>query len=955
VKVWLSSIIAFCLLAMSQLASAQTVIYQDDFEGTVSGWTNNQTDFDPDVTRFLGRFDNNPTSTSRTFTVPANTDELVIEFDLYRFDSWDNNQQFGFDRFEIDIDGSQIFSVPFPNPQAARSGSSGNVDWEHSPITGRVELAFNSGQFWFDQLHRYRIVVNNPGPTVALTLRADLTQGGNDESAGYDNFLVTVPGTEITAVAENFTTIDGTSGGVTTSVLASDTLDNQPVNPNDVTLTVINSSSPNVVLDPATGLITVAAGTTAGFYTVEYEICENANLSNCSSVTETITVKTSAPGGGGGVCPIGTVAVPGTYHVVSATDHPFQNQNAVRTVGQPLAEGAIATDNNTALTFFGAITMDLTGDPNILAPEGSVIEIVLASHFGPNDRAEILMSADGVNYTSLGTTGDGGSVHGAWPGQNILRYDDFTVPPGGARFVQVLKEDGGIRADGVIYDTQCQPAVTAPVIVAADDSETVPSLLSAQTNVLNVIDNDTFDGNLPTSFDLAVNTSTNLPPELTFDTTTGEVGVVAGTAAGVYSFDYDICEVGTTNCDTATVTITVEVQEIEAVAETFTAINGANGGTTTSVLASDTLNGIAVNATDVTITVGTSDPELTLDPATGLISVAAGTSAGTYTVDYTICENLNPTNCSTITETVTVEAAPIIAVAETFPAFNGVNGGVTTSVLASDTLNGSVLDPNDVTITTTTPSSPNVTLDPATGLITIAAGTAAGTYTVDYTICEDLNPSNCSTITETVTVEAPTINAVAEIFPVIDGESGGITSSVLVSDTLNGTAVNAADVTITVGATDPELTLDPVTGLISVAAGTAAGTYTVDYTICENLNPSNCSNVTETVIVEVPAPSLSMTKVADNIGPFTVGDIITYTYTVTNDGDQIIRDVAITDTHNGSDPAPVPGNEVLLTDAAPVGDSTDATVDGSWDALAPGDIITFSGTYTVTQTDVENL
>ena len=88
-KFWLSSIVFLSLLMCSQMVHAQgTVIYQDDFEGTVTGWSNNTTDFDPDVTRFLGRFANNPTSTSQTFTIPANTDQVVIEFDLYRFDSW---------------------------------------------------------------------------------------------------------------------------------------------------------------------------------------------------------------------------------------------------------------------------------------------------------------------------------------------------------------------------------------------------------------------------------------------------------------------------------------------------------------------------------------------------------------------------------------------------------------------------------------------------------------------------------------------------------------------------------------------------------------------------------------------------------------------------------------------------------------------------------------------------
>jgi len=104
-----------------------------------------------------------------------------------------------------------------------------------------------------------------------------------------------------------------------------------------------------------------------------------------------------------------------------------------------------------------------------------------------------------------------------------------------------------------------------------------------------------------------------------------------------------------------------------------------------------------------------------------------------------------------------------------------------------------------------------------------------------------------------------------------------------------------------------------------------------------------------------PAPSLSLEKVADNAGPFTTGDVVSYTYTVTNDGNQTIRNVAITDTHNGSGPAPIPQNESLVTDAAPLGDSTDLSQDNSWDVLAPGDVITFTGTYTVTQMDVDNL
>ena len=269
--------------------------------------------------------------------------------------------------------------------------------------------------------------------------------------------------------------------------------------------------------------------------------------------------------------------------------------------------------------------------------------------------------------------------------------------------------------------------------------------------------------------------------------------------------------------------------------------------------------------------------------------------------------------------------------------------------------------------------------------ITIPAGTydgsAASTFVLPITVPQDSIAEGDETIeitytsvapassavlggpqcTDAVTVathtifDLPFVEAIAENFDPIESSAGGVTGSVLASDTINGVPVNPADVTLTVGASDPELTLDPATGFITVAPNTPPGTYTVEYTICEDGSSTNCSTVVETVIVQEANPSLVMEKVADSAGPFTVGDVITYTYTVTNNGDTVIQDVVVTDTHNGSDPAPVPSGETLLTDAAPTGDSTDAAVDGSWDALAPGDVVTFTGTYTVTATDADTL
>ncbi|MCL9806106.1 gliding motility-associated C-terminal domain-containing protein, partial [Flavobacterium amniphilum] len=241
----------------------------------------------------------------------------------------------------------------------------------------------------------------------------------------------------------------------------------------------------------------------------------------------------------------------------------------------------------------------------------------------------------------------------------------------------------------------------------------------------------------------------------------------------------------------------------------------------------------------------------------GTVTVAGNTPAGSYNVEYTICEVTNPSNCDTVISVVTVTAPVIDAVTETYGPINGNTGGTTPTVVLNDTLNGNpvVIGTNPGQVTLTPVSVPTgLTLNPD-GTVTVAGNTPAGSYNVEYTICEVTNPSNCDTVISVVTVTAPVIDAVTETYGPISGNTGGTTPTVVLNDTLNGNPVvigtNPGQVTLTPVSVPTGLTLNP-DGTVTVAGNTPAGSYNVEYTICEVTNPSNCDTVISVVTVTAP-------------------------------------------------------------------------------------------------------
>ncbi|MGL6160989.1 DUF7507 domain-containing protein, partial [Microbulbifer sp.] len=377
-------------------------------------------------------------------------------------------------------------------------------------------------------------------------------------------------------------------------------------------------------------------------------------------------------------------------------------------------------------------------------------------------------------------------------------------------------------------------------------------------------------------------------------------------------------------------TVAAAPNEIAAADDSYGPVNGADGAADLgSVFDNDTLDGGPLDPVDVTATpLDTLPAELSFDPATGSVGLAPGAPAGDYGFTYRICEETNTSNCSTAVVTVSVVAPEIQTADDDFSVFpiNGANGGTTPLILANDTLNGDAMALSAVELTALEIPA-GLTLNPDSS-ITVAPGTAAGSYAVRYRSCEIANPDNCDTATVTVLVVAPEIVAVDDDFSgtTINGAEGGGLPSVLGNDTLNGIAIDPAVVELTAEEVPAGLGFNP-DGSLAVAPATAGGTYAIDYRICERLNPDNCDTARVVLLVEDGMPLRLRKSVATQ--QVRVGDLIRYELVAENVSEGTVQGVALVDT-------PPPGFSL-------VADSLRLRGAGGQAVLADGDPIRIEG------------
>ncbi|WP_347050453.1 HYR domain-containing protein [Flavobacterium olei] len=719
---------------------------------------------------------------------------------------------------------------------------------------------------------------------------------------------------EIKALIDNISPINGNIGGTTTiSLIDNDTLNGKNaiigVNPGNVTIAIIGTLPTGLTLN-ANGTITVAPNTPAANYNVQYTICElGSNPSNCDTVTSivpvtaanlvanadaipSVTGSNTAQDLGGNVLDNDTKdgqklnpsdvkltvekAYPKGYLVLNAdgtltlgANAPAGKYELTYTICEKLNSGNCSS--NTVSVTVTAPVIDAIAD-TITPINGNVGDntISLVANDTLNGSPVVIgTNAGEVTFTLVGTLPTGLTLNADYsvtvaPNTPAANYEvKYTI----------CDNNNSGNCDTV---TSIVPVTAANLVANADAVPPVTGSNTAQDLGVNVLDNDTKDGQKLNPSDIKLTVEKADPKGYLILNADGTLTLGANAPAGNYELTYTICEkLNSGNCSSNTVSVTVTAPVIDAIADTVTPINGNIGDNTISLVANDTLNGspvvIGTNAGEVTFTlVGTLPTGLTLN-ADYSITVAPNTAAGNYEVKYTICDNNNSGNCDTVTSIVPVTAANLVANADAVQPVTGSNKAqdLGVNVLDNDTKEGQKLNPSDVKLTVEKEDPKGYLVLNADGTLTLGANAPAGNYELTYTICEKLNSGNCSSNTVSVTVTAPVIDAIADTITPINGNIGDNTISLVANDTLNGSPVvigtNAGEVTFTLVGTLPTgLTLN-ADYTITVAPNTAAGNYEVKYTICDNNNSGNCDTVTSIV----PVTAANLVANSDEVPPVT--------------------------------------------------------------------------------------
>jgi len=459
-------------------------------------------------------------------------------------------------------------------------------------------------------------------------------------------------------------------------------------------------------------------------------------------------------------------------------------------------------------------------------------------------------------------------------------------------------------------------------------------------------------------------------PNTTCNITVPVIADAAGTYNNTIGKNTVTTAEGATNTEPATDTLTVNAAPTMQLVKTFDVAGSSEAPYTDGDTLAYTL--VATNTGDVPLTgVTISDPGVVLGtctppqpaslnpgetlscPATHIVT-AGEAAAGSYTNVATADSNQTDPVTDTVTvptnQTSILSISKVITTAGPYELGDTLNYTITVTNIGSGTLNNvGVADP-DMVLGTCTPTQPATLTSgqsmscPASHVVTqtdVDAGTFINTATGDS---DETDP-----VSDSVTVNIED-NARLEVYKQVT--SNGPYNTVGKTITYDISAINTGDQTltgvtitdpgtgVTLGACTPAQPATLTTGqILSCAAShdvnagdiTAGGFSNTAFADSDQTSP-----VSDTAEVITQTPKIDLAKTGTlNLGANSradAGDTITYTFTVTNTGEVTLNDITLIDIVGG-----------VTISGGPIA------------SLAPAasDSTTFTGTYTLTQTDVD--
>ncbi|WAA66962.1 DUF7507 domain-containing protein [Microbacterium oxydans] len=707
---------------------------------------------------------------------------------------------------------------------------------------------------------------------------------------------------------------------------------------------------------------------------------------DAGGVTNTATATGTPPTGEPPVSPPSTVEVPATgapaITVVKSAD-----PTSIDAAGDTVSYGFLVTNTgNVTLTEIVVADTDFTGmgtapviacpdEASSLAPGASVT--CEASYTAT--QADV--DAGQVTNTATATGTPPGDLEPpvsppstaivtvpSTPGITVVKSADLIEITAAGQTITysfLATNTGNVTlTDVTVTDTDFTGSGTAPVVECPDEAASLAPDASVTCEATYVVTQADIDGGGVTN----TATGTGTPPS-------GEPPVSPPSTV----------EVPATSAPALTVVKSADLTELTAAGQTITySFLATNSGNVT-------LTDIVVTETDFTGT-GIAPVIECPDEAASLTPGASITCEATYVVTQADIDGGGVTNTATGTGTpptgeppvsppTTVEvpstSAPAITIVKTADVVEITAAGqtVTYAFLATNTGNVTLAD---VAVTETaftgTGTAPVIECpDEAASLAPEASVTCEATYVVTQADMDAGGVTNTATATGTPPTGEPpvsppsTVEVPATATPAItvvksaspntpDAYQVGqeITYSFVVSNTGN---VTLADITVTEGdfsGTGDMSAIECPDGAASLAPSaqvTCTATYVLTQEDVDAGEVTNSATATgtppgdleppvsppsETQVPVLPAPAISVVKSATPATMTSVGQVLTYSFVVTNTGNVTLGDVTVEDTDFS-------GEGELSMIACPV----------ATESMLPGQTVTCTADYTTTQADVD--